>query len=122
MAQCQKVSSKTPLCRAWRQVIRQPATTPTIPSGSAPGSGRGGPVRMPVVFKRGAGVENVLQLAPPTMTALVCSHTVDYGAVSCFLQIEIESSVNAQAGLMHFLGAEVLFKLAANFFLKPRGK
>ena len=40
MAQCQKVSSNTPLCRADRQAIRHPATTPMIPTGRAPGSRR----------------------------------------------------------------------------------
>ena len=36
------------------------------------------------------------------------------------LQVEIERGVDAQAGLVHFIGAEVLVELAPHFFLEPR--
>jgi hypothetical protein len=53
------------------------------------------------------------------VAALVGGTPSSDGAIGDLLQIEVERGVDAQAGLMHLFGAEVLFELAADFFLEP---
>ena len=53
------------------------------------------------------------------MTALVGGEAIDHGAIGGLLQVEVERGVDAQAGLVHLLGAEALFELAPDLFLKP---
>ena len=55
------------------------------------------------------------------MAALVGGQAVGHGAIGDLLQVEVERGVDAQAGLVHLLGAEVLFELAPHLFLEPRG-
>ena len=77
------------------------------------------PVRVFVVLDRGASLQDVVELALPSVAPLVGGKPVANGLVRGLLQIEIERGVDAEAGLMHLLGAEALFKLAAHLFLKP---
>ena len=74
---------------------------------------------MLVVLERGAVGKHVFELALPAVTALVGGESVSQGVVGGLLQVEIERGVDAQAGLVHLLGAESLFQFAANLFLEP---
>ncbi len=48
-------------------------------------------------------------VATPSSTALIGS----------LLQVHVERCIDAQAGFVHLLGAETLFKFAPHFLLKP---
>jgi len=76
---------------------------------------------MPVVVEGEAVVEDVLDACLPAVAALVRCHAVDNGLVGNLLQVEVEGSVDAQAGLMHLFAAEALLQLAPHLLLEPGG-
>jgi len=74
-----------------------------------------------VGVERDIAGEDVLDLAAPSVAALVGGYAVSHGTIGDLLQVEIKRGVDTQPVFMHLLRAEVFFEFAANFFLEPRG-
>lgn len=63
--------------------------------------------------------DNVEEMTAPAAAALVGSEAVEDGQVGGLLEIEIEGSVDLEAGSMDFFRTEPTVELAADFFDEP---
>src|SRR3954447_90486 len=74
------------------------------------------PVGMVVLVDGRAFLKDVLEMAFPSMAALVGSKSVGHGLVRGFLHIHVEGGVNLEASFVNLVGAVFRFEVATDFF------